>query len=129
MSLSIAAKLPDVTRLSLGGGYKTSAGWEPLGPVGYYDTFGPELSFGRTLRRGGVKAVAIAKFTHSGSQVIDWTPEGSEAKSRNLYRKFIKFVALSVAELRTTPALIPTIPPGAAKALIKESFTTKSTQF
>lgn len=32
---------------SLGVAYKTSDGWEPLGPAGCYDTFGPELSFGQ----------------------------------------------------------------------------------
>ena len=43
--------------------------------------------------------IAIAKFTHSGSQVIDWAPAGSEAKSRNLYETFLTFVRESVAEL------------------------------
>ena len=43
--------------------------------------------------------MAIAKFTHSGSQIIDWTPEGSEAKSRNLYPAFIEFVRDSIREL------------------------------
>ena len=32
-------------KYSIGGGYKISDGWEPLRPSGYYDTFGPELSF------------------------------------------------------------------------------------
>ena len=85
---------------SLGGGYRVSNGWEPLGPVGYYDTFGPELSFGAALRDAGIKNIAIAKFTHSGSQIIDWTPEGSVAKSRNLYPAFIKFVEDSIQELK-----------------------------
>ena len=31
-------------KYNLGGGYKTSNGWEPLGLTGYYDTFGPEPS-------------------------------------------------------------------------------------
>lgn len=86
-------------RYSLGGGYKVSDGWEPLGPAGYYDTFGPELSFGARLARKGVQDIAIAKFTHSGSQIIDWTPEGSEAVSRNLYRKFLAFVQDSKKQL------------------------------
>ena len=43
--------------------------------------------------------IAIAKFTHSGSQIIDWTPEGSIAKSRHLYPKFIQFVKDSIGEL------------------------------
>ncbi len=87
-------------KYSLGGGYKVSAGWEPLGPAGFYDTFGPELSFGAALRDGGVKNVAIAKFTHSGSQIIDWTPEGSVAKSRNLYPTFLAFIRDSIDELK-----------------------------
>ncbi len=80
-------------------GYKQSQGWEPLGPAGPYDTFGPELSFGKALQDKGVANIAIAKFTHSGSQVIDWTPEGSDAKSRNLYPEFIAFIKEAVAEL------------------------------
>ncbi len=87
-------------KYSLGGGYRVSNGWEPLGPSGFYDTFGPELSFGATLRNRGVENLAIAKFTHSGSQIIDWTPEGSIAKSRNLYPAFVEFVRDSVQELK-----------------------------
>ena len=86
-------------KYSLGGGYKVSKGWEPLGPTGYYDTFGPELSFANALQAKKVKNFAIAKFTHSGSQIIDWTPEGSMAKTRNLYPKFIAFVKESLTEL------------------------------
>ncbi|MFT5093375.1 MAG: hypothetical protein ACI93T_002202 [Porticoccaceae bacterium] len=87
-------------KYSLGGGYKVSNGWEPLGPAGFYDTFGPELSFGATLRDAGVENVAIAKFTHSGSQIIDWTPEGSEAESRNLYPAFLSFIQDATQDLK-----------------------------
>ena len=87
-------------RYNLGGGYKVSDDWELLGPFGFYDTFGPELSFGSTLKAAGVENIAIAKFTHSGSQIIDWTPEGSEAKSRNLYPTFLQFVKDSVQQLK-----------------------------
>ena len=86
-------------KYSLGGGYKQSDGWEPLGPPGFYGTFGPELSFGRKLAAKTKDNIAIAKFTHSGSQIIDWTPEGSEAKSRNLYPQFVAFVRESIKEL------------------------------
>lgn len=86
-------------KYSLGGGYKVSDGWEPLGPAGCYGTFGPELSFGAALARKLPENVAIAKFTHSGTQIIDWTPAGSEAKSRNVYPSFIAFVQESVKEL------------------------------
>jgi hypothetical protein len=88
-------------RYSVGGDFKVSNGWEPLGPCGPYDSFGPELSFGAALVDGKVKDVAIAKFTHSGSQIIDWTPDGSVAVSRNLYPRFIEFVEASVKELRS----------------------------
>lgn len=88
-------------KYSIGGGYKTSVDWEPLRPAGFYDTFGPELSFGETLHKSGVSNIAIAKYTHSGSQIIDWTPEGSEAKTRNLYPAFIAFVRQSIAELES----------------------------
>ena len=86
-------------RYSLGGGYRVSAGWEPLGPVGYYDTFGPELSFGAALQGALEENIAIAKFTHSGTQIIDWTPKGSVATSRNIYPRFLAFVQSSITEL------------------------------
>ena len=86
-------------KYNLGGGYKTSNGWEPLGPTGYYDTFGPELSFAQILQGDDPGNIAIAKFTHSGSQIIDWTPEGSMAKSRHIYPKFIDFIKEAVQEL------------------------------
>ena len=86
-------------KYSLGGGYRKSEGWEPLGLVGYYDTFGPELSFGKTLREKLTDKIAIAKFTHSGSQIIDWTPEGSMAEDRHLYPRFISFINESMKEL------------------------------
>lgn len=86
-------------KYSLGGGTKVSDGWEPLGPAGFYDTFGPELSFGAALARKLPGHIAIAKFTHSGSQIIDWTPAGSEAKSRNLYPSFLAFVREALQEL------------------------------
>ena len=87
-------------KYSLGGGYRVSSGWEPLGLVDYYDTFGPELSLANRLLENGKKDFAIAKFTHSGSQIIDWTPEGSMAKSRMLYRKFISFIQESTEDLK-----------------------------
>ncbi|MEQ1853570.1 MAG: sialate O-acetylesterase, partial [Chthoniobacteraceae bacterium] len=87
-------------KYSLGGGYKTSHGWEPLGAAGFYDTFGPELSFGKTLREKFPGNIAIAKFTDSGSQMNDWTPQGTSAKDRVLYPRFIAFVRDSIRELQ-----------------------------
>jgi hypothetical protein len=86
-------------KYSIGGGYKTSDSWEPLGAAGYYDTFGPELSFGQTLQGKVSDNIAIAKFTHSGSQINDWTPAGSDARTRHIYPAFIKFVKQSIKEL------------------------------
>ncbi|MFT5290677.1 MAG: hypothetical protein ACI8QS_000016 [Planctomycetota bacterium] len=86
-------------RYSIGGGYRTSDGWEPMGPAGFYDTFGPELSFASTLEQELGGGFAVAKYTHSGSQIIDWTPEGSEAKSRNLYPDFVQFVRESMQQI------------------------------
>lgn len=86
-------------RYVTGGGVHRSDGWEPLGPAGLYDTFGPELSFGRALARQRGAHVAIAKFTHSGSQIVDWTPAGSAADTRNLYGAFVAFVQESIADL------------------------------
>ena len=65
----------------------------------YYDTFGPELSFARAITAKESGNIAIAKFTHSGSQIIDWTPEGSMAKSRHLYQS-------SFSSLRSVQELI-----------------------
>ena len=96
--------LKDNTRIafkySLGGGYKVSDGWEPLGAAGYYDTFGPEVSFGSLLAGKLAGNIAIAKFTHSGSQMNDWTPEGSIAKTRHLYPRFMAFVKESIKDLQ-----------------------------
>ncbi len=86
-------------KYNLGGDYKVSEGWEPLGPAGCYDTFGPELSFGGRLKKNLNENFAIAKFTHSGTQIIDWTPEGSEATSRHLYPRFLAFVRDAMQEL------------------------------
>ena len=86
-------------RNSIGGGYRVSQSWEPLGPAGLYGTFGPELSFAQTLQGNLDDRIAIAKFTHSGSQMIDWTPTGSLAKSRNLYPQFVSFLRESMQRL------------------------------
>jgi hypothetical protein len=93
---------PDVEipfRYDLGGGFRVSNGWEALAPCGPYSTFGPELSFGRALGKKLRTPFAIAKFTHSGSQIVDWTPQGSEAEDRNLYPDFIAFVQAAIADL------------------------------
>jgi len=86
-------------KYSIGGGYKVSDGWEPLGPAGFYGTFGPELSFGAALEGKVGGNVAVAKFADSGSQMNDWTPEGTSAVSRHVYPKFIAFVREAVKEL------------------------------
>ncbi len=92
-------------RFSTGGGVHASTGWEPLAPAGLYDTFGPEVSFGARLRRIDRRSpIAIAKFTHSGSQIVDWTPEGSVAKERNLYPAFREFVRESMEAVREAGA-------------------------
>jgi len=87
-------------RYSLGGGVQVSTDWEALGPTGYQETFGPELSFASRLReRDAGAAFAIAKFTHSGSQMNDWIPEATEQAARHLYPAFIDFVRDSVQDL------------------------------
>lgn len=101
--LGAAALREDDARIAytydVGGGYRVSRGFEPLGPAGGYDTFGPERSFGARLLEKGVANVAIAKFTHSGTQIVDWTPAGSEAPTRNVYPRFIAFVRSAIQEL------------------------------
>ena len=86
-------------KYSLGGGYMKSDAWVRLGETGYYDTFGPELSFAEALLAKRLSNIAIAKFTHSGSQIIDWTPKGSQAKSRHIYPQFIQFVREAISDL------------------------------
>ena len=88
-------------KYSLGGGITASNGWEPLGVAGASETFGPELSFGQQLQAASVGNFAIAKFTHSGSQVNDWTPAGTSATDQNQYRPFIDFIKQSVKELES----------------------------
>lgn len=81
-------------RYSLGGGVKTSTDWQPLGPVDFLGSFGPELSFGPRLRKSiaANEGVAIVKFTHSGAQGPDWFPQGSPESHRNLYPKLVAFI-------------------------------------
>lgn len=86
-------------KYSLGGGYKAADKWEHMGVVDYYETFGPELSFSHKLQNAGVKNIAILKFTHSGSQIIDWTPDGSGAPTRNLFFPFTESIKKATAEL------------------------------
>ena len=88
-------------RYSVGGGVKASRTWEPLGPVDYLGTFGPELSFGARLRKAldGKEGLAIIKFTHSGAQGPDWFPRGSPEIHRNLYPKFISFIRDAMQDL------------------------------
>lgn len=87
-------------RYHLGGGFRKSNHWEPLGPAGPYETFGPELSFAAELRKKVQGNIAIAKFTHSGSQINDWTPVGTQAKDLNLYDDFVSFVREAVRDLK-----------------------------
>lgn len=87
-------------KYSVGGDFKKSVGWEPLGPAGPYDTFGPELSFASTLQSNLQGNIAIAKFTHSGTQMNDWTPEGTTAKDMHVYNRFIDFVRDAIKDLK-----------------------------
>lgn len=84
---------------ALGGGVWRSDGFETLGPAGPSGTFGPELSFGRALGRASHPPFALAKFTHSGAQLVDFTEKGSEASTRNLYPAWLAFVRESIAGL------------------------------
>ncbi len=86
-------------RYSLGGGVRTAAGWEPLGPAGCHGTFGPELSFAQTLAESFRGNIAIAKFTHGGSQTNDWTPQGTSTPHRDLYGPFMAFIRHCVEDL------------------------------
>jgi hypothetical protein len=87
-------------RYSLGGGFKVSDGWEPLGPAGPYDTFGPELSFAAAFAKKSADRLAVAKFTDSGSQILDWTPEGGGTKGRDRHEAFVAFVREAQKDLK-----------------------------
>ncbi len=89
-------------RYSVGGGEKSSSGWEPLGPVDDLGNFGPELSFGARLRKSldAKEGVAIVKFTHSGAQGPDWFSNGSAESHRNLYPKLISFIRSAQDDLK-----------------------------
>lgn len=96
----LAADQPGIAfTYATGGGVHRSDGFEPLGPAGRYGTFGPELSFGRTLAAAGAPPFALAKFTHSGAQLVDFTEKGSDARTRNLYPTWLSFVRASIAAL------------------------------
>jgi len=88
---------------SLGGGVRQSVDWEPLGPCGYLGNFGPELSFGRAVKKTLEKnqTLAIYKFTHSGAQSIDWLPEGTDIPHRDLYKSFIAGIRKARKDLET----------------------------
>lgn len=86
-------------RYSMGGGARVSGDWEPMGPAGFSETFGPELSFAARVEGRFKGNVAIAKYTHSGSQIADWTPEGTATASRNLYAGFVEYVREAVRDL------------------------------
>lgn len=87
-------------RYDLAAGFKKSMDWEPLGPANLYGTFGPELSFARRIVQSNQQPFAIAKFTDSGSQIVDWSPQGSDAKSRHVYPRFIDFIQTSMKQLQ-----------------------------
>ncbi|MEN8782880.1 MAG: sialate O-acetylesterase [Akkermansiaceae bacterium] len=69
----------------------TSDGWQHLAPINHLDDFGPELSFGQKLipHMKSDEVLAIYKFTDSGSQSLDWLPEGSKETYRNRYQDWI----------------------------------------
>lgn len=88
-------------RYSLGGGVQLSQAWEPLGPVDELGNFGPELSLGTHLRTtlNSKDTIAVVKFTHSGAQAPDWSPDGSPETRRNLYFKFSAFIRKAMDDL------------------------------
>ena len=90
--------LSQVAFNTLGGGVWQSNGWEALSPAGLYGTFGPEVSLATSCGRH-FQAMGILKVTRSGSQIIDWTPEGSEAKDRHFYPVWIACIQEAVADL------------------------------
>jgi hypothetical protein len=86
---------------SLGGGIQSSRAWEPLGPVDELGNFGPELSLGAHLRTtlSAQDSIAVVKFTHSGAQAPDWSPDGTPETHRDLYPKFSKFIGEAMSDL------------------------------
>ncbi|HLO97267.1 MAG TPA: sialate O-acetylesterase [Fimbriimonas sp.] len=100
-SQTLAKPNPSIAfKYSIGGGYRTSMNWQPLSPVGISESFGPELSFAAQLQKSSPDKFAILKFTDSGSQMNDWTPEGTSATDRNVYQKFVSFVQNGIRDLQ-----------------------------
>ena len=69
----------------------TSTTWQYLSPIDHLGDFGPELSFGHKVipHMQSDEVLAIYKFTDSGSQSLDWLPEGSKETYRDRYQDWI----------------------------------------
>ncbi|MDA1014125.1 MAG: hypothetical protein O3A00_06680 [Planctomycetota bacterium] len=84
------------------GGVRQSPNWERLGPVEHLGNFGPELSFGPRIQKSLDGGMAVIKFTHSGAQMPDWLPQGSDERHRNLYPKFRAFIRKARNRIEST---------------------------
>jgi hypothetical protein len=87
-------------RYRLGGGAHTSQDWTPLGPAGFFGTFGPELSLGHALDDALKDPIAIIKITHSAAMLRDWLPDGDE-RSRPQLDGATAFVLEAIADLES----------------------------
>jgi hypothetical protein len=83
------------------GSVTRSGSWQALSPVDHLGDFGPELSFGRQIipemKKG--EFTAIYKFTDSGSQSLDWVPEGSPEGYRDRYQAWTQGIKTARDEL------------------------------
>lgn len=88
-----------IYRYLLGGGACVSRQWGELRPVKeYLGYFGPELSFGRTLRRSLSSPVAIIKTTDGCATMMDW--DANLDGYRGMYKKTLAFIRESLDELK-----------------------------
>lgn len=81
---------------TLGNGDEASKGWVPLKPL---RSFGPEVTFGRSVKRNAPFPIAIIKSAVGGTTVaFDWNPDAPE-KGRKLYPRTLQLIRDSLAEL------------------------------
>ena len=85
-------------RYRLGGGVHTARTWAPLGPTGYLESFGPELSFGRDVSRLLEDPVAVIKIADSAAFLVDWLP-GHPSSSRQQYQDAVRFIQMALDDL------------------------------
>ena len=80
----------------LGNGDEASKGWVPLKPL---RSFGPEVTFARSVKQQAKFPIAIIKSAVGGTTVaFDWNPDAPD-KGQKLYPRTLKLIRESLADL------------------------------